>query len=308
VIGMDDEGQRPPRRSDPRNAELRPPAGGCRPSSSAAALTVAEQSSRADAVTGVGVEEPRLGPARDGRRRPASIVVRASRRPWALLGVQSAFASQMPTDNRPVRAPAERLSDPGGLAVSDPEDQRRRRGGPREPSCCRYRTTERALRSPPMAWLRLGGPSSAGPRPPTIAFDEPPGGRPLAQGATVVLSKAPPTPRWPLLHRQAVRKCPTCWPALRLPTMTSRAVAARGRLPLHRSSDVAEVLGNRSIRTGQQAHDALALVRECALPPLFRWTRRKSIDARLTALRRASANVHAHRIHLDWEAPNEFSD
>jgi len=42
-----------------RNAEARPLAGGCRSTLSPAALPVAEQSSRASAVTGVGVDEPR---------------------------------------------------------------------------------------------------------------------------------------------------------------------------------------------------------------------------------------------------------
>ena len=55
----DDEGQRRPGLSDPRNAEVRPLAGGCRPTLSPAALPVAEQSSRVGAVTGVGVEQPR---------------------------------------------------------------------------------------------------------------------------------------------------------------------------------------------------------------------------------------------------------
>jgi hypothetical protein len=54
--------------------------------------------------------------------------------------------------------------------------------------------------------LSLGGSSSAGPRPPTIAsMSRRRAGRPLAQGATVRgLSKHIP-PRWPLLLRLSER-------------------------------------------------------------------------------------------------------
>jgi hypothetical protein len=50
---LDDEGQRRPRLANPRNAEVRLLAGGCRPTLSPAALPVAEQSSHAGAVTAV---------------------------------------------------------------------------------------------------------------------------------------------------------------------------------------------------------------------------------------------------------------
>ena len=50
-----DAGQRPPELSDPRNAEVRSAAETCRPTLSTCELPVAEQSSRAGAVTGVGV-------------------------------------------------------------------------------------------------------------------------------------------------------------------------------------------------------------------------------------------------------------
>jgi hypothetical protein len=59
VVELDDEGQRRPGLSDPRNAEVRLLAGGCRPTLRPAALPVAEQRSRAGAVTRVGVGEPR---------------------------------------------------------------------------------------------------------------------------------------------------------------------------------------------------------------------------------------------------------
>ena len=54
----DDERQRRPEGSDPRSAEVRPLARGCRRTLSPAALPVAEQSSRAGAVTAVGVRRP----------------------------------------------------------------------------------------------------------------------------------------------------------------------------------------------------------------------------------------------------------
>ena len=54
----DDEGQRRPGLSDPCNAEVCPSPGVSRPTVKPAALPVAEQSSRAGAVTGVGVTGP----------------------------------------------------------------------------------------------------------------------------------------------------------------------------------------------------------------------------------------------------------
>jgi hypothetical protein len=56
ALARDDEGQCPPGLSDPRNAEVRPLARGCRLTWAQAALPVAEQSGRAVGVTGVGVE------------------------------------------------------------------------------------------------------------------------------------------------------------------------------------------------------------------------------------------------------------
>ena len=60
---LDDEGQRRREPPDPRNAKVRQLAGSCRPTLSPAALPVAEQSSHAAAVTGVGVERSRTTPA-----------------------------------------------------------------------------------------------------------------------------------------------------------------------------------------------------------------------------------------------------
>jgi hypothetical protein len=61
ALGSDDEEQRRPRLSDPRNAEVRLLAGACRPTTPVA-LPVAEQSSRAGVVTGVAViQQPALG-------------------------------------------------------------------------------------------------------------------------------------------------------------------------------------------------------------------------------------------------------
>jgi hypothetical protein len=72
----DDEGQRRPRLSNPRNADVRLLAWGCRPTLSPAALPVAEQSAHAGAVAACGVEEQSrrsgLGLARLGRRQRAN--------------------------------------------------------------------------------------------------------------------------------------------------------------------------------------------------------------------------------------------
>jgi hypothetical protein len=63
----DDEGQRRAGLSDPRNAEVRPLAGGCRPTLSPAALPVGGQSSHAAAVTGIGIIRQRLEARKGGR-------------------------------------------------------------------------------------------------------------------------------------------------------------------------------------------------------------------------------------------------
>ena len=57
--------------SDPRDAEVRPLAVGCRPSLRPVALPLAEQSGRAGAVTATGVNHPpRGGPAHDSFDHP----------------------------------------------------------------------------------------------------------------------------------------------------------------------------------------------------------------------------------------------
>ncbi len=126
VIAKDEEGQRRPRLSDLRNAEVRPLAGGCRPPLRPAALPVAEQSSREGVVTSVGVERPPSTPASPGQALPSlsdrhlgaraeSLGMRAGRRSSRCVG------SCLPTS---AETPIERAS----VARCDEQGVNRRNG------------------------------------------------------------------------------------------------------------------------------------------------------------------------------------